>query len=135
MTDQINPSRNVVALPMTDREKPQALAQGLGIKRRLIFESPMSRDGWGNYMVQHIAVAKSLGFTMFEIDVVPARVREAKKPEPEQQITSIDALYRSYFRTAEAQLLAGDEWKVAATTDAGKFAPSHVITVYALVVE
>jgi hypothetical protein len=78
-------------------------------------------------MVERIATAKVLGFRLFEVDVMPVRVQQPEKATADGALR-----YTVWFGTP--QVIEGDEWKQ--TDDAQKkYMASHVITVYALVVE
>lgn len=134
MSDTPNPSRNTQPHPSVNRDIVHAAVEGMGVVRKPLFSAPITHEGWQKMMLTHIAAAKQLGFTMFEIDTVEATVPRPKKKKEEP--SSPWGISSMYFRVA----LPGDEWKAAdpATEEPEETngtMKTTVVRVYALAVE
>lgn len=100
------------------------IANGVRVRRRVIYQAPVTKEGWYNEMVAHIAVAKTLGFTAFEIDVTPEQQKARRGM----------GFYFSIF--GQPGRVEGDEWKDADDEDRkARTVDVPVVTILALVVE
>jgi hypothetical protein len=131
----VKPSQAPRPLPGADRSTLDTIAEGMGIGRRILFQSPVTHDGWHSRMLTHIAAAKQLGFTMFEIDTTTMKV-----PRPKQREGGEDgAFYMSILgMPMRRRPVEGDEWKEPTDADsdtAPRTMDAIVVTVYALAVE
>lgn len=125
----MNPGREPVAVRSPDGHTVP-ITKGARVVRRPIFQARFGgSEPWAKELVDRITVAKSLGFTMFEIDVTSVKV------EAEVQSAG-DTGYPmfSIFGTISRPVIEGDEWKRHAAV-ANNLRNDQVITVYALVVE
>ena len=116
----MKPSKEPMAVPSPDGGTVE-LTKGMRVVRRPIYQNVQSREGWQNEMVERIAAAKALGFTLFEVDVTAVQT-----PAPPDGM-----VYISIFGTTPA--VEGDEWK--GDDNKRKLMKNRVVTVYALVVE
>lgn len=118
------------AVPSPDRTQPMTVTPGMRVVRRPIYQALYSQEGgWVREMVDRIVVAKSLGFTAFEIDVAGVKV-DAPAPTPSDS----PMFYISMFGPVAQQVTEGDEWKQHSDKQR-KLRSEQVITIYALVVE
>lgn len=120
-----NIRREPVAVPSRDGDAVE-LTRGVRVVRKPIFQSARNVDGWSSKMVDSIAIAKTLGFTMFEIDVTAVKVEAAREGDLNSSLCNI------YFGSVARAVVEGEEWKEDANK---KLRDSHVVTVYALVIE
>lgn len=129
MSVPTNPAREPITVPSRDGAAPVEIVPGARVVRRPIFQARYGqKEGWGRELVDRIAVAKSLGFKVFEIDVTPVKVPEEAKVEDGMTIRY------SIFGITAQPVIEGDEWKQKEDT-IKKLRDDMVITVYALVVE
>lgn len=131
--EQINPSKKPRPQGPVARDVTHEVVAGLGVVRKLLFQAPISYDGWQKMMLTHIAAAKNLGFTMFEIDA-----GEGEAPRPPKKKQEASGMISSMFYIGSVP--EGDEWKVVATDEDSTSATSAtirttIVRVYALAVE
>lgn len=132
MTTKREKPAKVIAAPMVARDVAHEVVAGLGVVRKPLFSAPITHDGWQKVMLTHIAAAKQLGFTMFEIDTVEGTVQrqEQRKKQPEENP------FTSYFFRVQVE---GEEWKgqpeVESATGEMETVRTTIVTVYALAVE
>lgn len=126
----MNAGKEPFAVPSPDRTQPMTVTPGMRVVRRPIYQALYSQEGgWVREMVDRIVVAKSLGFTAFEIDVTTVRAEEEKKQAEPTGVMSF-----SIFGTYAQPVIEGDEWKQHSDNQK-KLRSGQVITIYALVVE
>lgn len=120
--------RTPKAPPVVDKAVPADVVPGVRMRRQPIFQTEVGATDAMVQMVTRIATAKALGFTLFEIDVTPVRV---DAPKADANVVTLD-VFRMYFGGDSPA--EGEEWKATAEKRR-KLVESHVLTVYALVVE
>jgi hypothetical protein len=84
MSESPKPSKNPKPHPAVNRDAAHSIVAGLGIVRKPLFAAPISQEGWHKMMLTHIAAAKALGFTMFEIDTTECTVPRPKQKKKEE---------------------------------------------------
>lgn len=125
----MKPSKEPLAVPSPDRTRAVEVTAGMRITRRPIFQARVGQEGaWPREMVDRIAVAKTLGFTAFEIDVTSVKAKHA-----EEKVVKADYITRMYFSVIESTVVEGEEWK--GDKEKKALRDDFVVTVYALVVE
>lgn len=98
---------------------------GVKVVRKPVWQGT-GDSGWGD-LIERIALAKSLGFTSFELDVTPMQIPEIKQQES-RHFYVMDIFGRTIAQPTDE----GEEWNAAARAKTKK---GLVVTVYALVVE
>lgn len=128
MSESKKPRRAPKPVAAANRSEAQSIGEGARVVRRPIYQARYGQEGgWGRELVDHIVVAKSLGFTLFEIDVTPIQSSGSRK----QKVSDFYGL--STLWAIAAPVEEGEEWKGdAKKSDLRK---DFVITIYAVVVE